>query len=130
MPEGLAVYCEPSDIGRFHATASAYVTRARNEKTLLPLATLINHRDRAGFFSLGADRVGIAYNESWALVSMLMRDEFRSGFYEYLRHYRDINDPKQADAALREDSFKVLLACLKTDSSTLEAKWQDFLRHL
>ena len=130
LPEGLAMMCEPDEIGRHNFPAAAALVKARDAKQLLPLATLVNHRDRAGFFSLGAERTNIAYDESWALVTMLMRDEFRSGFYDYIRHYRDLHDAKQADAALREDSLEVLLKCLKTDQAKLEAKWDEFLRHL
>lgn len=130
LPEGLAQYCETEEIGRYNHTAAGSLVKARNAGKLIPLATLINHRDPAGFLILGKEQAEFAYTESWALVSLLMRDEFRSGFYDYIRHYRDIRDANKAAAALREDSLQVLLTCLKMDLPAFTSQWDDHLRHL
>src|SRR5579862_40832 len=53
LTEGLAQYCETPEIGRYHAALADHVTRALKAGQLLPLKTLLNHRDSSGFFALG-----------------------------------------------------------------------------
>src|SRR6266478_4987947 len=92
LTEGLAQYCETPEIGRYHATLAERVMRARKAGQLLPLKTLLNHRDPSGFFALGEGNTELAYAESWALVYMLMQDECRVRFFDYVRSYRDVDN--------------------------------------
>jgi hypothetical protein len=130
LTEGLAQYCETPEIGRFHATLAERVTRARRAGQLLPLKTLLNHRDASGFFALGEGRVELAYAESWALVYMLMQDASRSQFFDYVKSYRDISTYRQIAAVERAEPETLLEAQLKTDRNKLERQWDSFITHL
>ncbi len=98
LTEGLAQYCETPEIGRYHATLADHVTRARKAGQLLPLKMLLNHHDSSGFFALGDGNIELAYAESWALVYMLMQDEYRDRFFDYIKSYRDVEDYRTAHA--------------------------------
>ena len=87
LTEGLAEYCEPGEIGRYHFALADRITRAREKGQFLPLKTLLTHRDPSGFFALGESNVEVAYAESWALVYMLMQDDTRARFFNYLKSY-------------------------------------------
>jgi hypothetical protein len=130
LTEGLAQYCETPEIGRYHATLAERVTRARKTGQLLPLTTLLNHRDASGFFALGEGRVELAYAESWALVYMLMQDDVRPQFFNYVKSYRDISTYRQITAVERAEPETLLEAQLKTDRNTLERQWDSFITHL
>lgn len=121
LSEGLAEYCETPAIGAHHRRLAARVTAARRAGTLLPLETLLDHRDPAGFFALGEAKTAIAYAESWALVKMLMQPESRPAFYEFIRQTRST---ETADIATQ------LATTLHIDPDELESTWQDFLKHL
>jgi hypothetical protein len=130
LTEGLAQYCETPEIGRYHATLAARVIRARKAGQLLPLKTLLNHRDPSGFFALGEGNIELAYAESWALVYMLMQDENRGRFFDYVRSYRDIDNYRAAQAVERAEPEKLLEAQLKVNLNTLESQWDSFITHL
>ena len=64
LTEGLAQYCEPSQIGRRHDALVKRLATFRQAGALIPLRDLLNHRDESGFFSLGDNNVETAYAES------------------------------------------------------------------
>jgi hypothetical protein len=130
LTEGLAQYCETPEIGRYHATLAGRVMRARKAGQLLPLKTLLNHRDPSGFFALGEGNIELAYAESWALVYMLMQDERRGRFFDYVKSYRDIDNYRAAQAMERAEPEKLLEAQLKMNLNTLESQWDSFITHL
>jgi hypothetical protein len=130
LTEGLAQYCETPEIGRYHATLADRVTRARKAGQLLPLETLLNHRDPSGFFALGEGNIELAYAESWALVYMLMQDDFRSHFFDYIKSYRDVDNYRAAQRVEKAVPEKLLEAQLKMNLNTLEGQWDSFITHL
>jgi hypothetical protein len=130
LTEGLAQYCETPEIGRYHATLAGRVMRARKAGQLLPLKTLLNHRDPSGFFALGEGNIELAYAESWALVYMLMQGECRGRFFDYVKSYRDIDNYRAAQALERAEPEKLLEAQLKMNLNTLESQWDSFITHL
>jgi hypothetical protein len=130
LTEGLAQYCETPEIGRYHAALADRVTRARKAGQLLPLRTLLNHRDPSGFFALGEGNIELAYAESWALVSMLMQDEWRVRFFNYVKSYRDIDNYRAAQAVEKAEPEKLLEARLQMDRNTLESQWDHFITHM
>jgi len=130
LTEGLAQYCETPEIGRYHATLADRVLHARKAGQLLPLKTLLNHRDPSGFFALGEGNIELAYAESWALVYMLMQDEFRGRFFDYIRSYRDVENYRAAHAMEKTEPATLLEAKLKTNLNTLESQWDSFTTHL
>ena len=129
LMEGLAQYCEPVEIGRYHFVLADRITRAREKGQFIPLKTLLNHRDPSGFFALGESNIEVAYAESWALVYMLMQDDTRERFFNYLKSYRDLQDDHAA-ATQEADPAGVLERFLKMDADTLERQWDSFVSHL
>jgi len=130
LTEGLAQYCETPEIGRYHATLADRVTRARKAGQLLPLKTLLNHRDSSGFFALGEGNIELAYAESWALVYMLMQDEYRDRFFDYVKSYRDVENYRAAHAIEKVEPETLLEAQLKMNLNTLESQWDSFITHM
>ena len=130
LTEGLAQYCETPDIGRYHSLLADRVVRARQAGRLLPLKTLLNHRDASGFFAFGEGNTELAYAESWALVYRLMQDDSRARFFEYVKSYRDISDDRAAAAVEHAEPETLLEAHLKTDLNSLERQWDSFITHL
>jgi len=125
LTEGLAEYCETTPIGAPHEPLLKTLRQAHSAGTLIPLATLLNHRDPAGFFALGDDKLELAYAESWALASFL-RQHHRTGFDNLLRHYRVLTS---RDETLAQPGT-LLVETLGTDLAQLNAQWQQFLRDL
>jgi hypothetical protein len=130
LTEGLAQYCETSEIGSYHVTLADRVMRARKAGQLLPLKTLLNHRDPSGFFALGEGNIELAYAESWALVYMLMQDEFRDRFFDYVRSYRDIENYRAAHAVEKAEPETLLEAQMNMNLNSLESQWDSFTTHL
>ena len=130
LTEGLAQYCETSQIGRYHFVLADRVIRARQAGRLLPLKTLLNHRDASGFFAFGEGDIELAYAESWALVYRLMQDDFRARFFDYLKSYRDIADDGAAAAVEKAGPETFLKAHLKTDLNSLERQWDSYIAHM
>ncbi len=122
LTEGLAQYCETPEIGRWHTVLAQRLAKARRTDSVLPLRALLTHRDPAGFLCFDTDRAETAYAESWALTYLLMQDEFRGGFYDYIKTCRDRADDT--------DDCRFLAACLKTDPTAFEARWQAFLSRM
>jgi hypothetical protein len=125
LTEGLAQYCETTPIGAPHEPLLKTLRQARTTGTLIPLAVLLNHRDAAGFFALGDDKLELAYAESWALTFFL-RQHHRPSFDGLLRHYRALT---RRDETLA-DLGTLLVETLGTDLPHLDAEWQSFLAAL
>ena len=130
LTEGLAQYCETPEIGRYHATLAERVIHARKVGQLVPLKTLLNHRNPSGFFAFGEGKIELAYAESWALVYMLMRDNYRADFFDYIRSYRDIPNDRSAAAVEKAPPEALLEARMKMDLNTLESQWDSFITHM
>jgi hypothetical protein len=130
LREGLAVYCEPEEMGRYHYVMAERVATARKVGQLLPLRTLLSHHAENGFFALGAGQAEAAYAQSWALVYFLMQDPYRRGFFEFIKSYRDLNDPQAAERILARDPVKSLESFLPADFTTFESQWQEFVSHM
>ncbi len=130
LTEGLAQYCETPDIGRYHSVLANRVIRARQAGRLLPLKTLLDHRDASGFFAFGGGDVELAYAESWALVYRLMQDDFRASFFDYVKSYRDISDDRAAAAVEKAEPETLLETHLKTDFNSLERQWNSYIAHM
>jgi hypothetical protein len=130
LTEGLAQYCETPDIGRYHSVLAGRVIRARQAGRLLPLETLLNHRNASGFFAFGGGDIELAYAESWALVYRLMQDDFRASFFDYLKSYRDISDDRAAAAVEKAGPETFLKTHLKTDFNSLERQWNFYIAHM
>lgn len=130
LTEGLAQYCEVPEIGGYHIVLAERLARVRDEGGCIPLKTLLNHRDRSGFFSLGQTNVERAYAESWALTYFLMEGKYHDRFFQFIKHYQDIDDVNAAAAEQKADGETLLASYLKTDSATLEAQWQKFVDRL
>ncbi len=129
LTEGLAQYCEPSQLGAIHGPLVKSLRRARDAGTLVPLTTLLNHRDPAGFFALDDAHCNVAYAESWALVWLMMRNH-RPGFFDLIRHYRGIQTADAANTERKRDPVATLTGALGADASQLESEWQTFLAGL
>ncbi|HTS18393.1 MAG TPA: DUF1570 domain-containing protein [Verrucomicrobiae bacterium] len=130
LTEGLAQYCETTEIGRYHTPLAERVIRARRAGQLLPLTTLLNHRHPSGFFALGPGQIELAYAESWALVYMLMQDKTRPQFFNYIKSYRDVCTYRQITAMERSEPEALLVAQLNINRNTLEHQWDSFITHL
>jgi Protein of unknown function (DUF1570) len=130
LGEGLAQYCEPVEIGAYHAALAERLTKVRDDGRLLPLKTLLNHRDAAGFFSLGDQKVETAYAESWALTYFLLQGSHRVEFFDYIKSLRDIDTDAAAITAYKAEPATLLLSALGTDFNTLETQWLKFVTRL
>jgi len=130
LTEGLAQYCETPDIGHYHTVLADRVIRARKAGRLLPLKTLLNHRDASGFFAFHEGDIELAYAESWALVYRLMQDDSRAKFFDYLKSYRDIPGDRAAAAMEQVPPETLLEAHLKTDFNSLERQWDSYITHM
>ena len=129
LTEGLAQYCETPNIGRYHFVLADRVIRARQAGRLLPLKTLLNHRNPSGFFAFGEGDVELAYAESWSLVYRLMQDDFRAKFFDYVKSYRDLSDNRAA-AVEKAEPETLLETHLKTDFNSLERQWNSYIAHM
>ncbi|HVM63069.1 MAG TPA: DUF1570 domain-containing protein [Verrucomicrobiae bacterium] len=130
LTEGLAEYCETTEIGHYHSVLAERVIRARRGGQLLSLTTLLNHRNPSGFFVLEKGRIELAYAESWALVYMLMQDNLRPQFFNYIKSYRDVSTYRQITALERAEPETLLEAQLNINRNTLEQQWDSFITHL
>ncbi len=129
LTEGLAQYCETPTIGHYHFVLADRVIRARQAGRLLPLKTLLNHRNPSGFFAFGQGDVELAYAESWALVYWLMQDDSRAKFFDYVKSYRDISDNRVA-AVEKAEPERLLETRLKTDFNSLERQWNSYITQM
>jgi hypothetical protein len=123
LSEGLAQYCETSPLGSRHAARVAYVKQATRAGKLLPLRTLLNHTDPAGFFALGSDQTETAYAQSWALTYYL-RTRHPGPFTDFINRYRNARTVDHSEPAA------LLISCLHTDLAQLETDFLDFVSRL
>jgi Protein of unknown function (DUF1570) len=130
LGEGLAQYCEPGEIGAYHLALAERLTKARDDHRLLPLKTLLDHRDAAGFFSLGDQNIETAYAESWALTYFLLQGPHHAKFFDYIKSLRDIGTDAAAIAAYKAEPATLLLSSLGADFNTLETLWLKFVTRL
>ena len=130
LREGLAVYCEPEEVGRYHYVMAKRIAAYRKAGQLLPLRTLLTHRAGGGFFALGARQAEIAYAQSWSVVYFLMQDPYRRGFFEFVKSYRDLKDERAVEQILTRDPVKSMESFMPSDFTTLESQWQEFISHM
>ncbi len=130
LTEGLAQYCEPAPIGACRQPLLERLVHARRAGMLLPLRTLLNHRDPAGFFALTGDQVEIAYAESWALTQFLMDESRQAGFFEFIKHFQNVRPPASGNEELRLDVAPQLAGYLRTDFNALETQWLTYVNNL
>ncbi len=130
LTEGLAQYCEPAPIGACHQPLLERLVHARRAGMLVPLRTLLNHRDPAGFFVLTGDQVEIAYAESWALTRFLMDESRRADFFEFIKHYQHVPPSAGGNEEFQLDVAPQLAGYLRTDFKTLEAQWLTYVNSL
>jgi len=123
LTEGLAQYCEPTEIGRRHPALAARLLALQHAATLIPLRELLNHRTADGFFDFGQDRVESAYAQSWALVYWLMQPPRRERFHSLLQHYRQSAD-------FDPDPAETLARHLGASVAEIERDWRAFLPRL
>jgi hypothetical protein len=128
--EGMAGYCEPEEVGRYHYVLAERVAAYRKAGQLLPLRTLLNYRAASGFFALGPGQAEIAYAQGWSVVYFLMQDPYRRGFFEFIKSYSDLKNPPAAKEILRRDTVKSLESFLTVDFATIESQWQEFVSHM
>jgi hypothetical protein len=127
LKEGLAQYGEPEELGALHPELARRVGELRRKGELLPLPTLLNYHMDTGFLGLTKERTEAAYAQSWALVYFLMQEPTRGHFFNFIRRYRDANDPA-AVAHLRDaDVAEGLAAALGVDFPTFESRWLEFI---
>jgi len=127
--EGLAVYCEPEQIGDTITSRARFIAESFKKKTYIPLAELLELRQPSGFASLKTGgEVELAYSESWALVHYFMADDKRrNGFFEYIRYIRD---PKHLDEAVRTPVLEMLSRFLQTSPDQLVADWKKYVKSI
>ncbi len=128
--EGLAVYCEPAGIGRYHSAIAERFAQLREDRSPIPLESLVNHRSSRGFLAFGRERTELAYAQSWALVYFLMQDEYREKFYRYIRHYSNVSNEITAAAVRERNAAELLVSYLDKDFNSLELDWEKFLARL
>ena len=112
LHEGLAVYCEKSQIGLPH----------RQYLTLLPFAPKIKIRELMQpyrFGGLDGDQAMAAYVMSWAAVSFLMQQQRQPNFYKYLFQIRKNPALSQRPEALAKTLGKT--------PEQMESEFQAFL---
>jgi hypothetical protein len=63
-------------------------------------------------------------------VYMLMQDEFRDRFFDYVRSYRDIDNYRAAHAVEKTEPETLLEGQLKMNLNTLEGQWDSFITQL
>ena len=130
LREGLAVYCEPEEVGRYHYAMAKRIAAYRKAGQLLSLRTLLTHRAGGGFFALGPRQAEIAYAQSWSVVYFLMQDPYRRGFFEFVKSYRDLKDERAVEQILTRDPVKSMESFMPSDFTTLESQWQEFISHM
>jgi hypothetical protein len=61
---------------------------------------------------------------------MLMQDEFRGHFFDYVRSYRDIDNYRAAHAVEKAEPETLLETQMNMNLNTLESQWDSFTTHL
>jgi len=126
--EGLACYCETAHIGDKDPWRTEALRNAAKTKKLIPLDKLVNSRSYNGLAgAAGAEQVELAYNQSWALVHMLMQPEHREKFFGYIRHLRE---PTKLQEIASQPGLKVLCATMGVAQQELEKQYLAYLKTL
>lgn len=113
IQEGLAVYCEKSQIGLSH----------RQYMTLLPYVSKVSISQLMGaphFSGMDEKQAFTAYVMSWTLVYYLMQSSHQQGFYQFIRETQ-----KNSSAST---SLEVLAKKLNMSSAQLEKDFELFLK--
>ncbi len=61
---------------------------------------------------------------------MLMQDEYRGRFFDYVKSYRDVETYRAAHAVEKAVPETLLETQLKMNLNTLESRWDSFITHL
>jgi len=83
--EGLAVYCETNPIGEISAEKVMALRYGLEKGDLMPIEYLVNFAMGSGFHRMDPLYAQVAYAESWAFVSFLMKKGYRDGFFKFIR---------------------------------------------
>ena len=130
VTEGLAAYCEPPEIGRYHFVLAEIMARYYREHTLLPLPVLLRHHDSAGFLRMKHENTEAAYAQSWALVQYLMQPPRRDAFFQFIKAYREEVEKQPPGDHAKVDCIQLLEASLHTDIATFETQWLEYVSRM
>jgi hypothetical protein len=123
--EGLASYYETAPPGGPQPKRRELLKSSLRDHNLIPLADLVNSRSPRGLYAFWGDRrVHLAYAQSWALVSFLMREQHRERFFDYLRYVRD---PANIDELAGTPRIDLLAQSLGLKTDELEKRWDHYL---
>ena len=123
--EGLASYFETVPPGGPQPDRLVMLKDARAKGGLIPLSELVNSRSPRGLYAFwGEQRVQLAYAQSWALISFLMRDQYRGDFFKYLEFVRD---PAHVDDLASTPRVALLADSLGLDVAELQRLWELYL---
>lgn len=125
LVEGLAVFCEASRVGLREPDRVATVKGHARDDTLIPLAELLSSRSPRGLFVFGgADRVSLAYAQSWSIVHFLMQPQYREGFFEFVRFIRE---PSNVQVVATRPQIDLLSEFLSMTPENLERLWREYI---
>ncbi len=113
LHEGLAVYCEKTQIGFPH----------RQYMTLLPYVPKVSISELMGaphFSGMDEKQVFVAYIMSWSLVYYLMQNQRQAGFYQFIREVN--NNPSIST------NIQILAGKLNLNSGQLEKDFELFMK--
>jgi hypothetical protein len=130
LKEGLAQYCEPSEVGAIHPELARRVAELHRTGKLIPLPELLTHHSATGFVGFPKERAEAAYAQSWALVYFLMQEPTQAKFFEFIKRYRDVETRDSAKQLRTADVPAGLTAALGVDFATLEFRWLAFVGDL
>jgi hypothetical protein len=126
--EGLATFCETPQPGDADAFRIAVLRRAQEIGKLIPLAEIVNLRDKEGLLALGSHaRVQVGYAQAWALVRMLMQPEYRGPFFGYICLVRDAAHFREVR---RTPSMELLCRFLEVAPEELTDRYLAYVREL
>ncbi len=125
LVEGLAVFCEASRVGLREPDRVSTVKGHARDETLIPLAELLASRSPRGFFVYGgAERVSLAYAQSWSIVHFLMQPQYREGFFDFIRFVRD---PANVQAVATRPQIELLAEFLSMSPESFERLWREYI---
>lgn len=126
LVEGLAVFCEASRVGVREPDRVSTVKGHARENTLIPLAELLASRSPRGFFVYGgAERVSLAYAQSWSIVHFLMQPQYREGFFDFVRFVRE---PDNVQAVATRPQIELLCEFLSMSPESFERLWLEYIQ--
>ena len=128
LAEGLALWCEPRQLGTMNYEYAERVKNALDNDRLIPLVELLEHRDRTdrGFYG-GESAVALAYAESWSVVRLLLRPALQDQFFAYLRHLRRLDS---AAEIRRTPPLTLLCRFLGMTPAELETRWKRSIQRM